>query len=98
MDRWFDKSCFVAPRRGTFGNAGTGILFGPPSFFADFGLHKNFAIRENIRLQFRSEMFNLFNHPNLGTPVTSFDSPFMGQIQRKSQVPRVIQLALRLTF
>ena len=98
MDRWFDKACFADPPRGTFGNAGTGILFGPSSFFADFGLHKDFVLREDIRLQFRSEMFNLFNHPNLGGPVTSFDSPFFGQILRKSQVPRVIQLALRLSF
>ena len=97
-ERWFDPSCFVAAKAGTFGNSGTGILFGPSKFYADIGIHKNFFLREDLRLQFRGEMFNVFNHPNLGNPVTSFDNQFLRQIQTKLQTPRVIQLALRLNF
>lgn len=97
-DKWFDTSCFVEPTPGTFGNSGTGILFGPPRRSFDFGLYKNFAIRENVKLQFRTEMFNAFNHPNLQNPFTVANSPLFGQILSKDLDPRVIQFALRLTF
>jgi hypothetical protein len=96
--QWFDTSAFVAPTLGTFGNAGTGILFGPSSFSYDFGIYKTFPVRETVRLQFRTEMFNVFNHPNLVMPGTTANAPGFGQINTKSLEPRVIQFALRLTF
>ncbi len=97
-EKWFDTSAFVAPAPGTFGNSGTGILFGPSRKFFDFGIYKNFAIREGIKLQFRTEMFNAFNHPNQGNPLTLANAPAFGRIPTKLQTPRVIQFALRLTF
>lgn len=47
-----------------------GIIFGPNSWTADFGIHKNFTIvpDRDIRIQVRAEMFNLFNHPNFDNP------------------------------
>jgi hypothetical protein len=95
---WFDTSAFVAPTPGTFGNAGTGILIGPSSFSYDVGIFKAFRVRENVRFQFRTEMFNVFNHPNLAMPQTTANAPGFGSILTKSQVPRVIQFALRLEF
>jgi hypothetical protein len=98
MQEWFDTSCFTTPVFGTFGNSGTGIIFGPGAFSGDASFLKNFALHENVRLQFRGEMFNVFNHPNLGNPDTTFESPTFGQITSISQNPRQIQLALRLSF
>jgi hypothetical protein len=95
---WFDTSAFVAPTPGTFGNSGTGILYGPSAFYADFSVHKNFLIRERLRLQFRSEFFNVFNHPNEGTPQTLANGFAFGQILTKNQIPRVIQFALRIEY
>ena len=58
---------------GLYGNAGTGILFGPSSRAFDAAINKNFALRENLKLQFRTELFDAFNHPNLASPLTVFD-------------------------
>ncbi len=97
--QWFDTSCFTAPAPGTFGNSGTGIFFGPSSFFADFAVHKDFPILEKAKVQFRTEMFNAFNHPNLALPGTVANVPSnFGKIFTKTLTPRVIQFALRFEF
>ena len=44
----------------------------------DFAVHRDFPIRESMKLQFRAEMFNLLNHPNFGPPsgtLASFGIP-----------------------
>jgi hypothetical protein len=42
----------------------------------DFAVHREFVIRESLKMQFRSEMFNVLNHPNFGPPVGDLQSPF----------------------
>ena len=54
-------------------------------------------IRERMRLQFRAEMYNLLNHPNLGAPSASITSSTYGQITSKSG-NRTVTMALRLEF
>ncbi len=98
MAKWFNTSCFGAPANGTWGNAGTGILIGPHTFSGDFSVSKNFPIRESMTLQFRAEMFNVFNHPNLAMPNTTANNPNFGKISTKIQSPRELQFALRLNF
>jgi hypothetical protein len=95
---WFDTAAFVAPAPYTFGNAGTGILFGPSSRAFDAAIDKNFQVRENLKLQFRTELFNAFNHPNLAMPQSTLNGLNFGQILTKTLDPRVIQFALRLDF
>jgi len=69
-----DSAAFALPASGTFGSAGRNILYGPGLVDADFSIFKNFPIKERLKFQFRAEMFNIFNHPNLanraplGTP------------------------------
>ena len=41
----------------------------------DFAIHRDFPIRESVKLQFRAEMFNVLNHPNFGPPVGNLGSP-----------------------
>jgi outer membrane receptor protein involved in Fe transport len=41
----------------------------------DFAVHRDFPIRESLKLQFRAELFNLLNHPNFGPPVGDLRSP-----------------------
>jgi hypothetical protein len=98
MSQWFDTSAFIAPLPFTFGNAGTGIIFGPSRQAFDAAINKNFPIRENVRIQFRTELFNAFNHPNWANPNTTANGLSFGQILTKSQDPRVIQFAMRLEF
>jgi hypothetical protein len=71
---------------------------GAASAATNFGLFKNFALpgREGLRLQFRSEFFNLFNSVNLGNPNGTLGGT-MGRITSADDA-RVIQFALKLVF
>jgi len=109
--RYFDRSgtVFCAPPAigdGTgFGNTGIGIVLGPGQFNTDFSITKTTRIGESQRIQFRSEFFNLFNHPQFAIPSTVVgnqslyaNSPNFGLITGTSVNPRLIQFALRYQF
>jgi hypothetical protein len=67
----------------------------------DFSLIKDFWIVERVRLQFRAECINAWNHPTLGPPntsVTGIVSGSFGKIYSQSPSARSFQLALRLAF
>jgi hypothetical protein len=108
LNTYFNASCFTTPRVigadgiGTaFGNSGTGIIDGPGQANIDLALSKSVAIKwpiEGATLQFRTEFFNAFNHPQVANPDTNFISPTFGVISSTAVNPRVIQLALRLAF
>jgi hypothetical protein len=57
------------------GNLGRNALRGFGATQWDFAVHRDFPIRESVKLQFRAEMFNVLNHPNLGPPVGDLGSP-----------------------
>ena len=103
---YINTSCFAAPAVFSaddpvgvgFGNAGVGILEGPGQQNYDLSLIKKFPLRERVALEFRSEFFNAFNHPQFGNPDTEFTSPTFGQITTTVVSPRVLQFALKLTF
>jgi len=52
---------------GTIGNAPVGDCLGPPTRLVDFSVGKSFNITERVKMQFRMDFFNLFNHPNYGS-------------------------------
>ena len=56
------------PERCHYGNAGNGILEGPGFQNVDASLFKNFRITERVKLQFRSEFFNILNTPLFNVP------------------------------
>jgi hypothetical protein len=64
----------------------------------DFSVFKHFSIAERYRLQFRSEFFNLLNHPQFDLPNASIGSPNAGVISSTVGTPRDIQFSLRLSF
>lgn len=96
-DRWFDTTAFAFPPRGTFGNAGRNILDGPGFQNFNASLVKNTSITERLNLQFRGEVFNVFNHPNFGLPDNFLGSPTFGRITT-ARDPRHIQFGLKLLF
>lgn len=99
LNAYFDKSAFVAPTTYTtdFGSL-RNVLVGPGQKNVDFSLVKFFPVMEKQKLEFRSEFFNLLNHPNFANPVNTMSSPAYGSIVRTATGPRVIQFALKYSF
>jgi hypothetical protein len=104
VNHWLNPAAFSLPPAGTFGNLGRDTIFGPGLVQVDFSVSKDTPISDNTRLQFRAEVFNLFNHPNFAQPNTTFGSPSFGQIFNTigrtlgMGTSRQIQLALRFSF
>jgi hypothetical protein len=96
-DQWFNTQAFAAPPFGHFGSAGVGVIRGPGLNNWDLGFFKNFPIKERLKLQFRSELFNAFNHTNFNTVDANFGSGSFGQVT-SAHTPRVVQFSLRLEF
>jgi len=97
ITRWFNTAVFARNAIGTFGSARRGQLRGPGQWGLDYSLFKSFDVTERLRLQFRGEFFNVFNHANLGSPVTTVNNTNFGTINGAGG-PRIIQLALKLVF
>jgi len=57
------------------GNLSRNALRGFGAVQWDFAVHRDFAIHESVKLQFRAEMFNLLNHPNFGPPSGNLGFP-----------------------
>src|SRR5688572_8020656 len=95
--QWFNTAAFAFPAPGTFGNAGRNILDGPGFQNVNVWLMKNTPLRERLNLQFRAEVFNLFNHPNFNLPDNFLGSPTFGRIS-SARDPRHIQFGLKLLF
>ena len=94
-----DGNC--PPVAAGFGNSGVGILRGPSEINFDFSLFKHFPLhklRDSGDLEFRSEFFNIFNHPLFQDPDTNLTDGTFGQITNTYGNPRIIQLALKLSF
>ena len=105
---WFNTAAFVAAPVGTFGNAGRNTVIGPRTNALDFSVVKSTRIGERPNLQFRSEFFNILNHPNFALPNVTVNSSAFGTIASTPDVaagnplgdggPRLVQLALKLVF
>ncbi|HMD39534.1 MAG TPA: TonB-dependent receptor [Candidatus Acidoferrum sp.] len=81
-----------------FGDLGRNIYRGPFEQDWDLYLSKKIPITEKYSLTFRSEFFNVFNHPNFANPNTEFGTPAFGQFFSTVGNPRIIQLALKFDF
>jgi hypothetical protein len=100
VDRWFDTSVFSAVSR--FGNLGRNVVTGPGFNNTDFSILKSTEVREGFRMEFRAEVFDLFNHANFGQPGRVVGSPSFGRISNtrfptgESGSSRQVQLGLKL--
>ena len=96
---WFNINDFPVPV-GHFGDAGKNILEGPGEKSVDLSARKIFSISERIRLEFRAEFFNAFNHAVFSQPdpfVT--DGAGTAAVITSTVIPqRQIQFALKLQF
>ena len=69
---WINPAAFALPA-GEFGDAPRNLLRGPGTWQIDMGVAKTIAFAERAQLEFRSEFYNLFNHPQLGQPQATCD-------------------------
>ena len=89
---------FQLQQTGQLGNAGRNTLRGPNTRVFDFSLQRNFPIREQMGVEFRWEVFNLFNTTQFSLPNRDFSSSAAGTITTLASDPRVMQFALRFKF
>ena len=89
VNSFFNPAAFSAPAYGTVGNLGRDTLTGPGYAAWDLSLTKLTTLREGLRLQFRSEFFNVLNHTNLQTPnaVVFSSGPTQGNAATRNTAP-----------
>jgi outer membrane receptor protein involved in Fe transport len=98
LSAYFNTAAFTTAGTG-WGNTGRNILRGPSQANFDFSVVKNFSLGEQRRLQWRSEFFNVFNHPNFGNPAGAVNTvSTFGSITSTVGNPRVVQFALKFLF
>jgi len=102
---YFNPSAFIQPAPGTYGNVGRNVLQGPGLATTDVSLAKKIVLTERLNLQFRAELFNLFNRANFNTPnpvvyaaATGAPSPTAGVITSTSTSARQVQFGLKLLW
>jgi hypothetical protein len=109
--RRFNRAAFQAPASNQQGNFLRNGLRGFPASEVDLALRREFKLRESVKLQLRAELFNVFNHPNFGSPVNTITDPLFGQPKQmlgrslgglnalyQMGGPRSGQLAIKLIF
>jgi hypothetical protein len=99
VERWFNTDAFavLSPAPQAFGNAGVGVMRGPGVARFDFSLSKDINVDEHRYFQFRTEMFNAFNHPLFGPPDIRREASTFGRILSAANA-RIIQFGLKLYF
>jgi hypothetical protein len=109
FNQWFNPACYSVPAPGLFGNLPRQSLVGPNLRTLDLSLLKDTALRENFRIQFRAEAFNILNRTNLGGPSTGLYSAgavagtgnslaTAGQITSTVTTARQLQMSVKVVF
>ncbi len=96
-DHWFNTAAFATPAAFTFGTATRNSMVGPALAKADLSLERRFEVAPT-RIDFRVEVFNLFNRVNYATPERFVNTPQFGTITMAATPARQIQFAARLNF
>ena len=103
-DKYFDPAAFALPEAGFYGNLKRNTLIGPGLATTDLSLNKRFEVGDRVVLQFRTEVFNVFNRANFSIPSsrTVFTSTgpvgSAGRITTTTTSARQLQLGLKMTF
>ena len=107
QDRWLDPTAFVLPPRGTYGNVGRNEIIGPDLRTVDVAVTRQVPLGARSRLEFRLEVFNVFNRANFGPPsliafagTADVEAPLasFGEIRTTVTSSRQSQVGVRLVF
>ena len=103
-NNWFNANAFVLPPAGEYGNVGRNSLRGPDLKMVDLSIFKNTAVGKQ-NLQFRIEIFNLFDRANFATPNSAvlFNAdgtrvPNATNVVRTATSARQVQFGLKFVF
>jgi hypothetical protein len=96
-DRWFNTAAFALPTPFTFGSAPRNSVIGPGFASVDLAVAKTWTLAGASQLEFRWEIFNLFNRANFDVPNRIFGTPNFGRIF-SAKNPREMQFGLRVAF
>jgi hypothetical protein len=104
-NQYFDPNAFELQPAGFYGNVGRNTVIGPGVANLDLSFIKDTGLAEEVTLQFRAELFNVFNRANFGNPSNTIFSgsrttPLSrsGRIGGTTTTSRQIQFALKLVF
>ncbi len=97
QQRWFDVTAYRVPAAGFQGRAGRNTLRGPAYNRTNLALAKRFPFASTARLEFRAEVFNLFNTTNFGTPASNISNVNAGIISTADDA-RNAQLSVRFIW
>jgi hypothetical protein len=97
VTRWFNTSAFAQPVAGSFGTLGRNTERGPGVNNLDLALFKNFSLGGDVRLQFRLESFNAFNHTQFNGVSTNLTAATFGVVT-SARAARINQLGVKLIF
>ena len=97
-ERWFNTGAFVAPPAFTFGSAGRNSVYGPGLSKTDVTVQREFALPNDVGVEFRAEAYNVFNVTNYGTPERFVNTPQFGSVIMAATPARQIQFVGRLKF
>jgi hypothetical protein len=95
---YFNAAAFRALPAGVpYDNATFDMLLGPKYVDTDLSASKTFPLCKEVTVQFRAEVFNVFNNVNMNPPNSTQNSPAFGTISGAGS-PRIVQFALWLSF
>jgi hypothetical protein len=107
IDRWFNVDAGFLKDTATAPNTSYQLRYWPLRFSSiradstnnwDMSLLKNVLLREGVRIQFKAEFLNAFNHASFRAPVTDPYNLAFGQVTDTANYARQIQIALKLIF
>ena len=107
LSAYLDRACssgeaaqglFLEPPAARLGLLPQTPIYGPQRFLVDLNLLKRFPLAGDADLEFRWEIFNLFNNVNFAQPQNGIYYPTFGQIAQTVTNPRLMQFALKLNF
>jgi hypothetical protein len=97
VDRWFNTSAFAQPAPGALGNLDRNTERGPGVNNVDLAIFKNFSFTHGMRVQFRFESFNFFNHTQFSGVSANLASSNFGVVT-SARPARINQLGLKFLF
>lgn len=103
--QYYNPAAFALPAPGSYGTIERNAFYGPGFASVDLSVLKNFKIKERYSIQFRSEIFNIFNRLNMGNPDGSVSGGLISGTRHGGDAPgigygepRNIQFVVKFLF